>query len=303
MVKPPHEALHQIFRHDPRLFAEFMDRSAGLAFPKVLAVHELNSNLNEIRTVEAEADTVLMVETVDGPHIVVIEAQGRVDKDKLKSWPYYVAYLRNKYDCEVTLIVVCHDRATADWARQEIFTGLANRPSQCTWPIVLAPDNVSPLTSAAEFVRDPMSAAFRVLTHASSKPTPGIIEILEEGVAALKRQDVETARFLGTFLHAGLAKSTLLEPWRQIVSTIIKDNRLFEEIRAEGHAEGRAEGRAEERVATEREILLELLADRNFKLTDVARERIADCTDSKALKRWVLRSARVNSLDEVFGED
>ncbi|RFU43540.1 hypothetical protein DZF91_00660 [Actinomadura logoneensis] len=286
MVKPPHEALHQIFRHDPRLFADFLDRAAGLCFPKVLAVHEINPNLNEIRTVESEADTVLMVETVDGSHIVVIEAQERVARDKLKAWPYYVAYLRNKYDCEVTLIVVCHEVGTAEWARRAIFTGLAERPSQCTWPIVLAPDNVSPLTSAAEFVRDPMSAAFRVLTHASGEPTPGIIEALEEGLAALKQQDLETAQFLGSFLHAGLAKSSLLEPWRQIVSTIIKDKRLFEEIRADA----------------EQEMLLTALAARGFELTDADRERIATCTDTATLKRWLVRTFEADSVGQVFSE-
>lgn len=286
MVKPPHEALHQIFRHEPRLFSEFMDKSAGLPFPKVLAVRELNSNLNEIKTVEAEADTVLMAETVEGRHIVVIEAQERVDRHKLKAWPYYVAYLRNKYDCEVTLIVVCHDVATADWARQEISTGLPNRPSQCTWPIVLAPDNVDPLTSASEFVLDPLSAAFRVLTHASREPTPGIIEILEKGVTELAQQDMQTARFLGDFLYAGLAKSSLLDPWRQIVSTIIKNNRLSDEIRAEG----------------EQRILLAVLGAKGFELTDALRARITSCTDMATLEQWAVRASSANSLDEVFGE-
>lgn len=300
MPKAPHETLHRIFRHQKSLFVRALKRDAGIDFPEVLDVKEVDTNCTETQNpLEGEVDTILLAETVEGRHIVIIEAQGRIDPDKEDSWPYYIAYMRRKHRCPVTLIVVCHDDKTADWARTPIPTGLRKRPSQWTHTIGLGPGDIAPLTSADEIVEDPLTAAFSILAHALTVPRQGILEMLQEGFVALKEKDEETARFVAKFVHSGLSKSELFEPMREIVSAVSRNARLFDEIRAEGRAEGVAEGVLKE----QRRMLLNLLAYRRLCVSDRLRTRILACEDSEAMDLWLKRASNATSIDEVFSDD
>ncbi|WP_329022184.1 hypothetical protein [Streptomyces sp. NBC_00690] len=83
-------------------------------------------------------DSVLRVETSEGQRsLLAIEAQGRKDPYKETSWPYCTAYLRDKHDPPVLLLVVCKDRATATRAAGPFTTGYKNRILQSTYPMVL----------------------------------------------------------------------------------------------------------------------------------------------------------------------
>jgi hypothetical protein len=121
VVTPEHEALHRIFQQDPELFARAITRILGvpLAIPDRVTV--LNSDLTETKPVERRVDSVLLaellVETGTTRYILVIESQTEPEESRHRRWPYAIAYLHDKYDCPVILLVVCSKAATARWAR------------------------------------------------------------------------------------------------------------------------------------------------------------------------------------------
>lgn len=76
MVSSPHEAMHQIFREDPRLFARALPK-AGITLPEPTEVQLLDTDLTEIRPLERRVDTLLRVDTADnGSYLLAIEMQG-----------------------------------------------------------------------------------------------------------------------------------------------------------------------------------------------------------------------------------
>ncbi|WP_308407535.1 hypothetical protein [Streptomyces olivochromogenes] len=93
MVSSAHEAMHQIFREDPGLFARALPK-AGIPSRRV--------------------DTLFRVDAAeDGGFLLAVEAQGKPDPDKPSSRTYYLAHLYAKYQLPPILLVVCRDKATA----------------------------------------------------------------------------------------------------------------------------------------------------------------------------------------------
>jgi len=123
----------------------------GVEVPVPDRVTVLDSDLTETRerpygrvVHERRADTVLLAEfLLEGPsgrHILVVESRSEVDKDKEYAWPYYIAFLRDKYKCDVSLLVVCNKASTAAWARRPILNGLRDMPSMIVRLIVIGPN-------------------------------------------------------------------------------------------------------------------------------------------------------------------
>jgi hypothetical protein len=71
---------------------------------------------------------------------------------------------------------------------------------------------------------------------------------------------------------------------------------------AEGRVEGRAEGRVEGRIAGKREALIAVLTVRGLALDDAARERIAQEQDAGRIDRWIARSPRCATVEELLAE-
>lgn len=134
MVSSPHEAMHRIFQEYPGLFSR-VSEVLGVDLPQPISATVLPTDLTEAKPVERRVDTLLRIETeTDGSFLLAIEAQGKKDRRKTTSWPYYVSYLHNRYDgLPVLLLVVCQDHATAEWAARPLTIGLPNgRPSPST---------------------------------------------------------------------------------------------------------------------------------------------------------------------------
>jgi hypothetical protein len=109
VAKSPHEALHRIFQEDATLFARAFERILGLD-PRPRTVSVIDGDLTEIMPIERRVDTPLLVETDDGGcHVVIIESQSRPEESRRRSWPSYISYLNNKFECPVTLLVVTAD--------------------------------------------------------------------------------------------------------------------------------------------------------------------------------------------------
>jgi hypothetical protein len=317
---PEHEALHRIFQEDPGLFARTMARALNLDLPEPSQVKELSVDLSEFRpVVERRADSVLqaefLIENPVGRYILVVESQTVPKEHRRKRWPYYIAFLRDKYDCPVVLLVVCSKAATAAWAREPIRIGLPDVTCMTVTPIVLGPDNVPAVITVEEAASDLPFAVFSALTHSRGRNARAILEVL---AVALDTTDTETAAMYAEFTEAGLGDTPGLQIWRALmaIETFPYSSQLRSKGREEGHAEGRAEGRkegraegraegrvegrAEGRAQGEAAAILRILERRKVEVDDGSRERIESCTDLELLGTWLDRSLDVEAVDELF---
>ncbi|QIS19697.1 hypothetical protein [Nocardia terpenica] len=161
MISSPHEAMHQIFRHDPGVFARAF-RALDLPLPDPIEVTMMPTDLTEIEPVERRVDTLLRITTEEGAFLLLIEAQGRDDLDKPGAWAYYLAHLYAKYKLPPILLVVCQDRTTAMWAGGELIIGSPY------WPSL-----TEALAAALRTVEDEEdSSIFQVLTEMALGKSP-----------------------------------------------------------------------------------------------------------------------------------
>ncbi|MER6065637.1 hypothetical protein ABT167_31640 [Streptomyces sp. NPDC001792] len=313
MVSSAHEAMHQIFREDPGLFARALPR-AGIPFPEPTAIQLLDTDLTEIRPLARRVDTLLRVETAeDGGFLLAVEAQGKPDPDEPGSWTYYLAHLYAKYQLPPVLLVVCRDKATATWAAEPVRVGLPGHTSIAVFPLVLGPGNVPAVTDPNEAAEDLALAVFSALVHAKDPGLPAILDALAEAVADTGG---ETAKRWAEFTEVGLGDTPARALWRRLMATYtprfpgsgtIVEEAINEglakglaEGRAEGRAKGRVEGRAEGRAKARAEDILRILDVRGIEISGADRDRVMCCEDLDALGVWFDRALTVTSGEELF---
>jgi hypothetical protein len=220
MVTPQHEALHRIFQQDSELFARTMRHVFHQNVPVPDRVSILDTDFTEIRPHVRRGDSVLLaeflVEERGRRYIVIVESQQREDEEKERRWPYYIAYLHDKYECPVILLVVCNDEETADWARTPIFIGLPDFPSLTVLAWVLGPDNLDIITDPEQASADVGFAVLAAITHSQSGQINDILEALSE---ALDTIDENTASVLAELTEAGLGGTDGLPIWRALMTT------------------------------------------------------------------------------------
>ncbi|MCP2336816.1 hypothetical protein [Actinomadura rupiterrae] len=303
MLTSPHEALHQIFREDHGLASRLFERLSKSSPPPFEDVTVLNTDLTSIKLVERRADTVLMLRgKVRGKdHILVCEAQLNIDKAKLRSWPHYVAYLHDKYGCDVDLLVVCQKQKTADWARNVIKIGrLKKRPTLRLNAWVLGPDNAPKITDADEALRDIYFATLCAITHAY---TPAAEVILKALALAFNPLEAETRDVLYYFVASGLVESPARFVWRELMKdtetySYAKDLAdMYSPLAYEaGEADGKAEGTRKAKI----EYILDILRVRGVPLSAHDAAKIKACTDEATLDLWHTRSVSATTIKDVF---
>jgi hypothetical protein len=214
-------------------------RGAATAVPREVSI--LDTDMTEIRPHIRRGDSVLLAELLvegrEDKYIVIVESQMRPDAEKERRWPYYIAYLHDKYECPVVLLVVCNDAATADWARTPITIGLGGLTCMIVLAWVLGPDNLIPVTDPAQAKEDVGFAVLAAITHSRSKSIGDILEALAE---ALDTVDTSTASVLAELAEAGLADTDGLQIWRALMATTSYP--YVSQLRSQGREEGRQEG-------------------------------------------------------------
>ncbi|MFJ3814684.1 hypothetical protein [Streptomyces sp. NPDC090056] len=306
MVNPPHEAMHHIFRHDLHLFSRLKD-VLGLPLPDAVEAVVLPNDLTETRPVERRVDTLLRLDSAqDGSLLLAIEAQGRKDPSKPASWAYYVSYLWTKYGLPTVLLVVCQDRATAEWAALPVSSGPAYMPALSVRPIVVGPHNMPVITDPAKAAEDLALATLSAVTHAGD---PDIGAILKALSTALRDVPENVADPIIEFTAQGLSKRPAQELWRTLVAVDLSfyKSYLAEEIRdegrAEGKAQGKAEGKAEGRAQASADAILLVLEQRGLDVSDGVRARVTGCDDPETLRGWLARAVTAVSAEEIFAEE
>ncbi|MHC5904054.1 hypothetical protein ACVNF4_09130 [Streptomyces sp. S6] len=293
--------MHRIIQQDPGVFVR-VARANGIPFADVVTSKEMPTDLTENHPLERRVDSLLRIYTADSEsYLLVVEAQRKKDEDKTASWAYYLSYLYSKYKIPPVLVVVCEDRATAEWAAGPIHIGLKEWTALTLHPIVLGPDNVPVFTTQEQAARDiPMTVLSAILHHRD----PEIRAILEALVLALRdlqERDESAAEHFVELTAQGLGKGPYAELWRELVAidTSFFVSPLSEGIREEGREKGREEGRAVGRA----EDILRILDRRGVTVSDSDRDLITSCTDLSTLDRWFDRAITATSADEVFAGD
>lgn len=310
MVSSTHEALHRFFRDHPEAIDKTF-RAVGLKnFPETAAAWVLPTDVTEIKPLERRVDTVVRVQATNGQtYILAFEAQSKVDSAKRRSWPYYVAYLHERYLCPVVLVVICQNPATAAWAREPICLETDFWTSSVVYPLVLSPENVPFLDDISE--ADLLLATLSVITHGRESSIVGLRKL----ATALQRVDGETRADLATYVLLGLGSLPVAATWRTMMlmnlellrtSPIIRewldehDRQIEAEAKAEGRTEGKAEGRTEGKAEGKAETVLRILDKRSIPLTAEERERIGGCIDAAELDVWLDAAIDATSAQDVF---
>ncbi|GHF91473.1 hypothetical protein ACFFSH_19060 [Streptomyces filamentosus] len=291
MVNPPHEAMHHIFRHDLHLFSR-LKGVLGLPLPTVVDAVVLPNDLTETKPVERRVDTLLRLDSAqEGSLLLAIEAQGKKDPAKPASWAYYVSYLWTKYGLPTALLVVCQDRATAEWAARPVVSGPAYMPTLSVRPVVVGPHNMPFITDPATAAEDLALTALSAITHASDPDIGGILKALS---TALRDVPESVADPIIEFTAQGLSKRPAQEIWRTLVAVDLSfyKSYLSEELRDEGRVEGRAEGRAD--------AILLVLEQRGLDVPAAVRARVTSCDDPELLRLWLARAVTVATAEEIF---
>ncbi|WP_282702861.1 hypothetical protein [Streptomyces sp. CC219B] len=307
MVSPPHEAMHRAFQEYPELFTGVC-RALGLSFDPPDSVTLLPTDLTEDRPVERRVDTLVRFDSErDGSLLLAVEAQREKDPDKPAAWAYYLSFLYTKYKVPPLLLVVCQDRATAEWAARTVIIGPAQWPALALRPLVVGPHNMPVITDPETARADLALATLAAITHAKERDVDAILKTLS---TALRDAPEAVADPIVELVARGLSSNRrAAELWRNLVAVDLSFYKswLSEEIREEGREKGLAEGRAEGRVQGlaqgKAEDILLLLERRGIDVPDADRERVTSCDDLETLGRWFDRAITAASADEVFADE
>ncbi|MFJ8538829.1 hypothetical protein [Streptomyces sp. NPDC093591] len=289
MVSSSHEAMHRIFQDYPGLFSR-VSKTLGIDFAPPTSITVLPNDLTETSPVERRVDTLLRLETDDDePLLLAIEAQGKKDPKKPASWAYYASYLLTKYRLQPMLLVVCQDRATAEWAARPVRFGPPQWPLLILRPLVAGPHNMPVITDPDEVRMDLALATLSAITHATD---PHIGPILKAMTSVLQDTPEAVADPIIELIAQGLGKHPAAQLWRKLVAVDLSFYKSYisEEIRDEGRAQRASED------------ILRILDRRGINISDDDRRRIMSCDDLDVLGRWFDRAITAESTTEVFAD-
>ncbi|MFI1914402.1 hypothetical protein [Nocardia sp. NPDC020380] len=287
MVGSKHEAMHRLFQSHPEVFGRAF-AALGLPFPDPTAVSLLPNDLTEIDPIERRVDTLLRLDTDEGPFLLLVEAQGKGDPKKPAAWAHYISHVHAKYKLPPVLLIVCQDVATADWATGPLCIGPRQWASLVVYPLVLGPHNVPAVTDVCIAENDIPLATLSAITHANDS---GIGAILKTLATALQSIDEDDALIFAELTELGLGKGPAAKTWRQLMSVDLSFFRseTSQRLRAEGEAQGLIRA------------ILKSLQARGIDVGPETRERIVGCSDPEVLDAWLDRSFTVNSAVDLFG--
>lgn len=295
-VSPHHESLHQVFQQDTRLLVTAMQLLLDLSVGPVLAITPLDTAVTELLPVERRVDALFRLDTERTRYVLALESQGKPDPDKRRSWPYYLAYLGERYDADAVLIVLTDDPATERWASQPIVSGFPERPSLIAQPLVLGPTSVPLIGDADEAGGDIPLWVLSCLVHGRDPAHAGILAALAQALNGMHPDD---AVVFAEYVEAGLTGSQAVEIWRQLMSTmeIFYRSAAAQKVREEGREEGREQGREVERAQS----VLMVLERRGLDVPGGVRERVLSCHDYGELGTWLDRAWHVARAQDLFG--
>lgn len=262
MPSPRHDTLVKLFADRPQLVTKILRDLLGADLPDTPLIRRENASFNTRNSVDIASDLIFtMGAPQSAAHAVIVEMQQGQAKDP-QQLARYAAALWLQLRCDVTVLMICPDRAAAEHYAKPIESGLSG---YCFRAQVLGPDSVPFISDPQDVVADPGLAALSLLMH---------------GRDGFHRPSREEPPERGFITSTGWPVFT---PWAR-------------EHYGRGHQEGMAEGKAEEAAKS----VLLVLEARGVGVTDEDRARIESCGDVGQLEVWLTRAATAETVGELF---
>jgi hypothetical protein len=185
-----HESHLLLFRNQPALAAELIRGVLGAELPSFREARVVSADLTDMKPTEYRADMVIELSDVKGPvHAIIVEVQLSAVERKRFVWPAYVATLRARLECPVSLLVVTADDAVARWAAKPMSMGGLHQFT----PYVLGPSGVPEVTDDARACANPELAVLSTLAHGRDANFVRAIEIALAARNAIANLDADRA--------------------------------------------------------------------------------------------------------------
>ena len=235
-----HESHLFLFRNQPQLAADLIRGALGVTLPSYAEARVISAELTEVQPPEYRADMVVELWRDAPVHGIVLEAQLCKDEHKLFAWPAYVANLRARLKCPVSLLVVTADDAVARWAARCVDIGGLNRFT----PYVLGASRIPRVTDEALARQNPELAVLSAMAHGRDSNLQRAVEIALAAQKASVGLDADRSK-----IYCDLVISSLGEAARQALTsmdarTYVYQSDFARRYIAQGLAEGLAHARA-----------------------------------------------------------
>ncbi|TDE32239.1 hypothetical protein [Actinomadura sp. 6K520] len=293
MPTSEHELPLEMVRNRPQLVPTILRTVFGLDMPYAEPATLTSESYADLNPAELRCDATVLLDDPETPtHGVVVESQLRFKADKLYSWPAYLALLRNRRKCPVTLLVFCRDQAGARACGAPIDMG---HPGWVLTPLTVHPGLLPPITDTEEARRLPELAILGAPAHANpdGPHTKAVLTSVKAALDEVHTQGGDNGRLYYDYLMTQLCESArkVLEGTMNIADYEWQSD-FAKTHQAEGEARGEAMGEA-------KSVLL-FLSARGIDVPDDIRERVTSCTDTEQLDRWVKRAAVINTAEDLF---
>jgi hypothetical protein len=294
MPRFTHEALVQLVRAAPEAIAWLLREVLAVDLPAHVQAHVTATEIVDLNLAEYRADVVLTFGPAEQPdEALVVEAQGSPDPRKRVRWPVYVAGVRARLGCPVTLVVLTLDEDVAQWCRTPIDLG---RQRGWLYPLVIGPQQIPVITDVDQARRMPELA---VLSAAAHGHQPGAEHIAHAALLAVRDLDSEHSLVYPDFILARLG-----EVARAALELLMppKGYEYQSDFARKYYGEGIAAGIAAGEIKAEARILLKQLRLKGFEVSPELQSRVETCTDLAQLDLWIERILGAHSLADVFTE-
>ena len=310
MPSPEHEAPLELIRQNPMVVAALL-RRAGIKVPDDVTATVGSADMSIVTAKQAIGDNLTILTDTAGRaiRVTINEPQRTKEDSKCWSWPVYLTVARSRYKCAATLLVICYDKRTADWARQPIETG---HPDFVLRPVVIDASNTPDPADPALAEVAPELVVLAAHTGALDLDDAQARDLVTATVSSLDKDRAVLYASLILNVASTSARSALedlmttagIKIYPAAVQFAENLERLKEEAKAEGRALGEAEGRAlgeaEGRASGEVEMLLLIVAKRGIAVDDETRDRILACTDTATIESWADRVLTGTTAAEIF---
>ncbi|WP_327589066.1 hypothetical protein OHA25_20155 [Nonomuraea sp. NBC_00507] len=264
MPSPRHDALINMFSARPRLAVEILRDLMGVDLPDTPLVRQESTTFSTRPSDDIEADLVFTLGPPQAPvHAIIVEIQQDTSMEP-RQLARYAAALWLLLGCDVSVLVVCPDRAVAEYYARPIESGLTGYRLRA-W--VLGPDGVPAITDRQQAAAHLELSAMSVMVHGRNR------KVVEAFTMAVADTRDEHAPKYYEYAYSMAAPEI---------------RRLLEEI----------EGRTEEAAR----IVLLVLTARGLDVPDDKRTQITTCTDLAQLETWATRAATAQDLRDLFSE-
>lgn len=285
-----HEALLALFRNQPALAPGILRDALHVELPTYAETRIEAADVTDIEPAEYRADLVVVLRG-DHPTLgIIVEVQLATDDRKRYAWPVYVAGLRARLRCPVSLLVVTPHESVARWARIPIDLGGGSLN-----PHVLGPSCVPEVLDDVRSKSDPELAVLSAMAHGRDRDSLKAARIANAALASISDLDDERKRLYVDWIFGALSEAARRQAKTMEHFKFEYQSDFARKYFAEGRAEGQASGEVRGRAA----VLVKQLQLKFGPLPDAVAARVHSAS-LEQLDAWVERVLSAATIDDVM---